>query len=76
MITTITLLQAFVLLFFAFIPVWAGGQAMRCYDAGHIFRSVVCVWIAMAMNVGIFAVGYMVFRYNLSFVTILPYLNL
>ena len=74
--TPITFLQAFIMLFFTFIPVWAGGQAMRCYDQGHIFRSVVCVWIAMLLNVGIFCAGYAVFRYNLSFVTILAALKL
>jgi hypothetical protein len=64
------------LLFFAFIPVWAGGQAMRCYNEGYIWRSVACVWVAVTMNVGIFLLGCAFIRYNLNLVTIWGVLKL
>ncbi len=71
-----TLIELLLLVSLSFIPVWAGGQAMKCYDQGHLFRSVVCVWIAMLINIGFVLLGMAWVRYNLSFVTILARLTL
>lgn len=29
-------IQISLLVLLAFVPTWAGGQAMKCYDQGHI----------------------------------------
>lgn len=66
-----TILEIAILLFIGFIPIWAGGQAMKCYDQGHVVRSVVCVWLAVLMNICFVMLAMAWVRYNLSFVTIL-----
>lgn len=71
----ITILQLALLGFIGFIPVWAGGQAMRCYDEGHVLKSVACVWVAVLMNISFVVLGMAFVRYNLSFVTILSALH-
>jgi hypothetical protein len=68
-------LKWILLLFIAFIPVWAGGQAMRCYDKGQLWRSAFGVAMAVTLNVGLFVLVHASYRYNWSIVTILPLLS-
>ena len=69
--TTYMFLQVLILISFSFIPVWAGGQAMVCFNQGHLFKSVVCVVIATLINVSYIVLGMAWVRYDWSFVTIL-----
>ena len=73
--TAFTFIQIIFLVMLSFIPVWAGGQAMKCYDEGHIFKSVMCVWIAMLINISFVLFGMAWVRYDWSFVTILMRLS-
>lgn len=73
--TLIAALQFLLLVSFSFIPVWAGGQAMKCYDQGHLFRSVICVWVAMLLIISFVLIGMAAVRYNFGFVTILSALH-
>ena len=63
------------LVFIAFVPVWCGGQAMTCYNQGHLWRSVACVAIATSMNIGLVLFGMAYVQYSWSFVTILKFFH-
>lgn len=51
----------------AFIPIWCGGQAMRCYHEGHVLRSAACVALAVTGTLGIFAFIWLLASNQLSF---------
>jgi uncharacterized membrane protein len=51
-------LSSVLLVFLLFIPVWAGGQAMKCYNDGNTVRSALGVLLGVAFNVVIFAAGF------------------
>ena len=69
--TAYTFIQILILISLSFIPIWAGGQAMVCYNQGHLFKSVLCVIIATMVNVGYILLGMAWVRYDWNFVTIL-----
>ena len=69
----ILLLQITFFIFLAFVPVWCGGQAMTCYNAGHLWRSVACVVLATTMNIGFILLGMAYVQYGWTFVTLLRF---
>jgi hypothetical protein len=64
-------IQISLLVLLAFVPTWAGGQAMKCYDQGHIYRSVACVVLSTGISVLYVAIAVLVVKYNLGINTIL-----
>lgn len=44
---------------------------MRCYNEGHLMRSIFCVGVATALNVGLVLLAMAYTRYNWNLVTIL-----
>jgi len=72
----ILFIQYLGLLALSFVPVWAGGQARKCYEEGNTIKSAACVVIAMIMVIGFVLLGMAAVRYNFSFVTILAALSL
>lgn len=69
--TLITIAQLLLLTFLAFVPVWAGGQAMTCYQQGNLWRSVAAVMISTGMILAGAVLIMIAVRYNWSFVTFL-----
>lgn len=67
----IIIAQILLLCFLAFVPVWVGGQAMKCYDQGFLMRSVYCVALASILNMGVLYLIFQAGRYNWSVVTLL-----
>lgn len=68
-------IPAFLLICMAFVPVWAGGQAMKCYDQGNLGRAIWAITIATWLNVGALVFVYFIGRYNWGFDTILMLLD-
>lgn len=66
-----TILEVIAFAFYSFIPVWAGGQAMNCYERGHPLRSAAAVIIATALNATAILVAMAWARNNWGFVTFL-----
>lgn len=59
-------IQISLLILLAFVPTWAGGQAMKCYDQGHICRSLACVVLSTGISVLYIAAAVLVVKYNIG----------
>jgi hypothetical protein len=54
----------------AFLPIWCGGQAMKCYQEGHVFRSAACVCLATFGNLGLFWLVWLFADQHVTFLTL------
>jgi len=65
----LSILQSILLGILAFIPVWAGGQSVICYQQGNLWKATAAILIAVFMIICTVAVLVLALRYNWSFVT-------
>ena len=63
--------QLLLLAILGFVPTWAGGQAVRCYNEGHVLRAVACFLISSSITIGYVIIAVLAVKYGFGINTIL-----